>query len=237
MTSKPDRPVAPFQNDAEYIQFALEGLVASRVERLYAEKALRDATRYRTPLTDQILCRKKPGPVTEAEEKLHAALENEALAVAEYEARLKVHYNTPGAIGLSLKRTVEAYGLDSREEMILLSLIAPCVSEGLAERTLGGLDLRYSSGNLSVDNILVLLDPKNVSESVEMRRYLHRDSKLNTHQLISVTFHSGLKTPGDFLEGRVDLSPLGFALLLGLSPKFMAGEREVVASVERETRV
>lgn len=42
MPSKPDRPVAPFKTDCEYIQFALEGLVASRVERLYAQKALRD---------------------------------------------------------------------------------------------------------------------------------------------------------------------------------------------------
>ena len=228
MTSKIDHStdLVPFTSDADYVEYTLSGFVAARVARISTEKELQTATRFQTPQADRILCRKKSGPVSEAEQKVTEALVVEAHAVLEYAERLEAHRHSPGAIKLGFDRTAEAFALDRNEELILFALCAPAISLHYAERVLGGLELRYFGGGLMIDDLVTLLDPASLADRIKFRKYFHRNSSLNEHQLISVTFHSGLKTPDEFIEGQAALSPLGFGYLLGVSPEFLAGEIE-----------
>ena len=238
MTDKTDRPAAlcPFATDAEYVEYTLTGFIAARVARISAEKALWNATRSPSPKSNRILCRKKTSPANEAEQRVNEALVREAHAVVEYAQRLEAHRQTPGSIKLGFDRTAEAFAINRDEELILFALCAPAICPSFAERTLGGLELRYFSGGLMVDDLITLLDPESLSDRIKFRQYFHRASRLNQHELISITFHGGLKTPDEFIEGQVKLSPVGFGFLLGLAPDFLAGESETVAD-PRETQV
>ncbi len=109
--------------------------------------------------------------------------------------------------------------------------LSPAISPSFAEGVLSGLELRFFGGGLTVDDLVTLLDPENLSDRIKFRAYFHRASRLNQSGLISISFHSGLNKPSDFLEGQASLSPLGFAYLLGLSPAFMSGESEIPADL------
>lgn len=230
----PDRPVdlAPFTSDADYIEYALEGFLAARVARIAAERDLLDAVRCPTPRADRILCRPRKAQPEEAVQTKHLeALAVEAQVTADYKARLEAHRETRGAFVLGIDRTVEAFGLNDHERLVLLSLAAPCIGQEFAERILAGLELRCFGGGMLVENLLTLLDPETVAQRVQFRSYFHRTSRLCESGLLTIDFGSHLRTPDEFLENQVRLSPYAFGCLLGLSPEFVDAEREVEGKV------
>lgn len=226
MPSQPDRPVAlvPFQSDADHLECFFEGYLAVRVARIASERDLWNAARFPTPKADRILLKRKPSPVTEAEALHLDAVAEESLATAEYTARLEAHRRTPGAFALGIDRTVEAYGLDERERLVLLALVAPCVGQEFAERVLAGLNLRCFGGGMLIENLISLLDPESLAERIKFRGYFHRSSRLCTSGLIGITFSSDLRSPDEFLEGQARLAPYAFGCILGLSPDFVDAE-------------
>jgi len=226
MPNQPDRPtdLVPFTSDAEHFQYFFEGVLSALVARLATERDLLNSVRHPTPIADRILCKRKPSPVPEAESRHIEALALEAWVTAEYRERLDLHRRTPGAFVLGIDRTVEAYDLDEPERIVLLALTASCIGQEYAERILAGLELRCFAGGMTVENLISLLDPDSLAERIRFRAYFHRDSRLCQSGLIGITFSSDLRSPDEFLEGVVRLSPYGFGCLVGVPPEFMDAE-------------
>ena len=202
----------PFTSDADFLHDAYIW-IGARVARLAEEHRI--TPDWSGPSFRKALCITRaeceedptgagrlPG-LLEREQRLHLALE----------ARLFAHRES-GEQPLGLDKLCRHYDLCQDEWTTLLSISAAAVSPRLHERTFSELGRYY--GSLCVIDLLDFLDPADLGQQIQTRRYFLQGASLLRHSLVAVEDMGEKSTPDEFLLARVRLREHSFQVISGL---------------------
>jgi len=191
----------------------LKALVARLVaERQVAETKVTGAT---VSPRQTVVGQQHPIPADEAERKLSEARAAEEEATSVFEARVRAHREDDTAPKLAIDRLCETYALDDNERRIVLVLLVPCVHPTLSEQVFGELAQGFFSSGICVAMLAALLDPQDICETVEHRRYFERTPKMVEAGLVVVEHIRSEVCPCDLWDADVKISAKGFRLLTG----------------------
>ena len=213
MTAKTMTTPAPFESDCEYLDLEFAYL-SMRARRLGTEIRLSEDHRDHPPWNASAIGAQETVWAVEQRRCLDLCRDEERKLNEEIDARLTAHRADRDRFTLALDLVTADHGLDGTDRTVLLLAVCAAICPKVTRRILIDLDVGFG-GRLTVESCIAMTEPSGVGAWLEARRHFSPGTSLIKAGLITVAYPSREYTPGDLLEGNVEITAAGLAAVVG----------------------